>query len=407
MAVYEYTALSEKGRKVKGHVDAESVRAARVRLKKQGIYPTTLEESQSKKVSKTKDVGAYFQRQGVSSAALGIVTRQLATLSAAGMPLVEALKNLADQVDQPRLKTVIASIADRVNEGSTFAESIRQHPKVFPPLYGNMVASGEASGTLDLVLERLADLLETDAQLKRKVLAALAYPVLMMILCFGVVILLLAYVVPKLTVIFEEHKAALPLPTEIVIAASDFVKSYWWLIFALIVGSVVLFNRYAATKLGRIKIDGMKLRLPLIGPLLTKVAAARFSQTLGTMLSSGVELLSALNIVKNIVGNVVLKEAIEHVSEGVREGKGLSRELERTKLFPRLLTQMVSIGERTGQLDKMLLRAASNYESELNAIVAGLTAILNPILILFLAGVVGMILISVMLPMLEMTSLVK
>ena len=238
-------------------------------------------------------------------------------------------------------------------------------------------------------------------------MAALAYPILMLVLCFGVVILLLAYVVPKITVIFEEHKAALPLPTEIVIAASNFVKSYWWLIALLIFAALTVFRQYLATKTGRERIDRLKLRLPIVGAIVGKVAAARLSQTLGTMLTSGVELLSALNIVKNVIGNVVLKEAIESVSEGVREGKGFARELERTKVFPRLLIQMVAIGERTGQLDKMLLRAATTYESELDAIVSGLTAILNPILILFLAGVVGIILISVMLPMLEMASLAK
>ncbi len=405
MAVFEYTALNSTGKKVKGFVDADSVRSARVKLKNQGIYPTTLVEGQTKAPSVSKDFKSIFGEPKVSAAALGIATRQLATLVGAGMPLVEALRSLAEQTESPRLKTMVADVADRVNEGSTFAESTRAHPKIFPKLYSNMVASGEASGTLDLVLERLADLLEAETNLRRKVMAAVSYPILMLMLCFGVVILLLTYVVPQLTKIFEERKAALPLPTQIVIGLSDFVKSYWWLIFAAMFLIAVGYQRYAASTNGRKFIDGLKLRIPIIGPIAAKVAAARFAQTLGTMLGSGVELLTALSIVKNIMGNVVVQEAIETVAVGVREGKSLSKELEKTKLFPRLLIHMVAIGEKTGQMEKMLQRAAMNYDSELNALVAGLTAILNPILILFLAGLVGMILISVMLPMLEMTSL--
>ena len=406
MAVFEYRAINAEGKKIRGVVDAESVRAARSKLKGKGIFPTDLKEKRAKQVATTKDIKTLFGDRKISPAQLGIATRQLATLVGAGMPLVESLKALGEQIDHPRLKTVFAEVCDLVNEGSTLANAMREYPKVFPELYSNMVSSAEASGTLEMVLERLADLLENQVALQRKVSAALAYPILMLLLCCGVVILLLAYVVPQLTAIFDEHGAALPLPTQIVITLSDFVQDFWLIILAALGAAAVGFSRYASSKDGRKRLDSMKLQMFFIGPVTTKVATARFSQTLGTMLTSGVELLSALSIVKNVIGNVILKEALESVADGVREGKGLAKELDRTKLFPRMIIHMIAIGERTGKLDSMLLRAAKNYESELDSLISGLTSILNPILILFLAGIVGFILISVMLPMLEMTSLV-
>ncbi|MCB0345384.1 MAG: type II secretion system inner membrane protein GspF [Bdellovibrionales bacterium] len=405
MAVFEYTALNASGRKVKGVVDAESLRAARSKLKAQGVFPTTLDEAKTRTLGRSAKGTSIFGERRVGSAQLGIATRQLATLVGAGMPLVEALKALGDQLDQPRLKAVIADIASRVNEGSTFADAIRAHPRVFPKLYPNMIASAEASGTLEVVLDRLAELLESSATLRRQVFAALAYPILMLFLCLGVVILLLTYVVPQITEIFEEHGGVLPLPTRIVIALSDFIQSQWIPCVVLCGLIVVAITRYYQTEAGRERIDGFRLKFPVFGALTTKAAAARFSRTLGTMLSSGVELLTALTIVKNIIGNVVIENAIADAREGVREGKNLADELDKSGVFPRLLVQMTAIGEKTGELESMLLRAARAYESEVNTVISALTAVLNPILILLLAGIVGMILVSVLLPMLEMTSL--
>lgn len=405
MAVFEYTALNASGKKVKGVVDAESVRAARSKLKLQGVFPTSLEEAKSKALGKSAKGASIFGERRVGAAQLGIATRQLATLVGAGMPLVESLKALGDQLDQPRLKAVIADIASRVNEGSTFADAVRAHPRVFPKLYPNMIASAEASGTLEIVLERLADLLESSAALRRQVFAALAYPMLMLVLCLGVVILLLTYVVPQITEIFEEHGGVLPTPTRIVIAMSDFIQAQWLPCLLLVAFIIISLVRYYKTEAGRERIDGIKLKLPVFGALTTKAASARFSRTLGTMLSSGVELLTALTIVKNIIGNVVIEKAIADAREGVREGKNLADELDKSGVFPRLLVHMTAIGEKTGELESMLLRSARAYESEVNTVISALTAVLNPILILILAGIVGMILVSVLLPMLEMTSL--
>ena len=405
MAIFEYAGLTPEGRKTKGIVDAESIRAARSKLKQKGVYLTDINERKSKERSSDAKGFSLNLEKKVSATDLALATRQLSTLVGAGMPLVESLKALGEQIDHPRLKTIFAEICTMVNEGSTFANAIEKYPNVFPRIYPNMIASAEASGTLEIVLDRLAELLEAQTALKRQLTAALAYPVLMLVLCFGVVILLLVYVVPQITEIFEEHGGILPLPTQIVIGLSDFFQSYWILLLVGIFLFSVSYRQYAATKKGRKKIDETLLKLPLVGSLTTKTATAQLSRTLGTMLSSGVELLTALTIVKNVIGNVVIEEAIITVREGVREGKSFSRELDRTGLFPRMLTHMTAVGEKTGELENMLLRAAKNYESEVDTTISALTAILNPILILILAGIVGMILVAVLLPMLEMTSL--
>jgi general secretion pathway protein F len=405
MAVFEYKALNSQGRQVKGIIDSDSVRAARAKLNKQGIFPTSIVESLEKAKSGGWNKQISFKSQRVGPNQLSIATRQLATLLTAGMPLVDALKALGDQIEHPAFRTIFAEVTDNVNEGSSFAGSLKAYPKVFPRLYTNMVASGEASGSLDMVLERLADLLESQAALRRKVISALTYPTLMIVLCVGVIMLLLAFVVPQITEMFKDHNAALPLPTEIVIWLSDFVQSYWWLILGIIVGAVIGLKRYYSTTKGRLKIDSIKLRLPLVGAMTLKIATSRFSRNLSSMLSSGIDVLGALEIAKNIVGNTVIENAIESAREGVKEGQSLAKELSKTNLFPRLLIHMIAIGEKTGQLDSMLKRAADAYESEVDAFIGGLTSILEPLLIVFLAVVVGGILAAVMLPMLEMTSL--
>ena len=405
MPVFEYKALAKSGRQLKGVIDAENERSARTKLKQQGIFPTAMEEGQTKDASKEGSTVFDLKNRRVNPAMLWLATRQLATLVAAGMPLVESIRALGDQLDQSRLKRVFAGVCDRVNEGSTMADAMREYPKVFPRLYVNMIASGEVSGSLDVVLERLADLLESQAALRRKVLSALTYPILMLCLCFGVIVLLLAYVVPEITKIFKDQNQTLPLPTQIVIVLSDFMKGYWWLLLGVLVFIILSVERYSKTPNGRRRIDTLKLRLPIFGPIALKVATSRFSRNLGTLLSSGVELLTALGIVKNIIGNVVLEEIVDSAIVGVREGRSLASELSAGGRYPRMLVHMIAIGEQTGQLEQMLGRAATNYESEVNATISGLTSILEPLLIIFLAVVVGCILASVMLPMLEMNSL--
>ena len=406
MPVFVYKALDARGKNKSGLVDAENVRAARLKLRGQGIFPTALEEAAGKEERRAGLFGRNSgKRRSVRAGDISIATRQLATLVGAGMPLVESLRALGDQIDDRTLKQILSEVSEQVNEGSTLANALKDHPRVFPRLYVNMVASGEASGSLELVLGRLADLLESQAALRRKVGSALTYPILMLTLCFGVVILLLAYVVPQITAIFQERGAVLPTPTRAVIALSDFVRTFWPLLIAAGVGAVYGFRWYAGTLQGKKRLDGLLLKLPFIGRLALKVATSRLSRNLGTMLQSGIELLSALSIAKNIVGNSVLESAVDSAIAGVREGGSLADQLEKSHLFPRLLIHMVAIGEKTGQLESMLIRAADSYDSEVQAVISSLTSILEPVLILFLAVIVGAILAAVMLPMLEMTSL--
>lgn len=407
MAVYTYKALNQKGRSIRGVVDAESVRHARSKLRHQGLYPVEVKESSSKEGTRSITLQNVIPSRGprISVSQLSVITRQFATLVAAGMPLIEALKALGDQIDNPGIKTTFADVSDKVNEGWSLANALREYPTVFPRLYTNMVASGEASGSLDLVLERLSELLESQAALRRKVISALTYPILMLFLCFAVITLLLAYVVPQITSIFKEQNAVLPLPTRVIIAISSFVQTYWLYLLILGIAAFLGLKYFSQTKRGRRKIDIFLLKMPIIGSLKLKIATARLANNLGSMLSSGIEMLTALGISKNIIGNVVLEEAIEAAAEGVREGGSLAAELNKSQMFPRLLIHMIAVGERTGQLEPMLLRAAKVYESEIDAVISGFTAILEPVLIIFLALVVGGILAAVMLPMLEMTSL--
>ena len=406
MAVFVYKALDSRGKQTKGIVDAESTRAARQKLKLQGIFPTALDEAANRPSGASLPMFSSGPKERkVDAGTLCIGTRQLATLVGSGTPLVEALRALADQVENVNLKGIISEVGDQVNEGSTLANALRQHPKVFPKLYANMVASGEASGSLELVLTRLADLMESQLALRRKVGSAMVYPILMLTLCFGVIVLLLTYVVPQITQIFASKNEVLPLPTRVVIAASDFLKAYFLYLGVAFAGFLFWFSRFRNSPQGRKKIDALILRLPLFGNLTLKVATSRFAKSLGTMLASGIEVLNALGIAKNIVGNVILEEAVATAAEGVREGSSLAAELGKTKVFPPLLIHMIAIGEKTGQLEEMLLRTSNSYEAEINTIIASFTAILEPVLILFLAAIVAGILAAVMLPMLKMTTL--
>jgi general secretion pathway protein F len=270
-----------------------------------------------------------------------------------------------------------------------------------------MIKSGEASGTLDMVLTRLADMLEGQAMLNRKIISAITYPVLMLFLCLGVIILLLAYVVPQISVIFKERGKALPFITEVIINISDLIRGYWWLMGIIIFFLLVIFQRYIKTTEGRYKLDKLIVTMPIFGHIFLKVATSRLATNLGTMLKSGIELLTALSISKNILSNTYLEETIKTASEGVEQGKSLSMLLSQSQKFPKILIHMTAIGEQTGSLDEMLIRVGKNMETEVEAIVAGLTSLLEPILIIFLAFIVGGILAAVMLPMLEVTSIGK
>ncbi|MCP4871009.1 MAG: type II secretion system inner membrane protein GspF [Proteobacteria bacterium] len=422
MAVYEYAGLDAKGKKTSGLVDADSSKAARQKLRKQGVFTTSIAEGKgsvtairtssrkvgggggaSDKLSTEVDFAQFFTRITVQDIALS--TRQLAALLGAGIPLVESLGALAEQVEKERFRIILREIREKVNEGSTLADALKGYPKVFNNLYVNMVRAGEQAGALEHVLGRLADYTEATVELRGKVMASLTYPLVMLGVAAAVITFLMAYVVPKITKLFRARKAELPWITEAVLFVSDALKSYWWLFGMLAIGGTIGFIRYYRTEDGREKVDRTLLKIPIFGKMLRMIAISRFTSTLATLMSSGVPLLSAMGIVRNIVNNVVLKSAIGDAQEAVREGEPMNRPLARSGEFPPMVVHMISVGERTGELSEMLGRIAKTYESQVNRRLTTLTALLEPLMILLMGGIVFIIALAILLPMLDIQNL--
>ena len=409
MPIFEYKALDEKGKQAKGSLEADNARAARQRLRAQGMLPTTIEESRArpselnKKRTQRSFSSSFNERVGAKT--LAFSTRQLATLLSAGIPLVEALQSLAEQT-VPTFRRMLVDIKEQVEQGTSFARALGSYPTVFPRLYVNMVAAGEASGKLDSVVTSLAEYLEAQLELRRKLISALIYPVIMLTFCSLVVAGLLAFVVPQIVEIFTKQGAKLPVPTRIMIAISDILVFYWYAVALFVVGLVFGSIRLYQAEKGRAFIDSLLYRAPLIGGLYTKVLTARITRTLGTLLTSGVGLLESLDMAKNVVGNVHFQRAIRDARDGVTEGRSLSRELLRSKLFPPMACQMIAVGERSGRLEEMLSIAGATFEKEASSTIAGLTALIEPLMIIVLGGIVLAIVVSVLLPLTELMDLV-
>jgi len=407
MPVYEYIAVDAKGKRTKGTLDAESARAARQRLRRDKLFPTLLQESSHTGGEKKKNAfEQLFKLERVRTQDLSVATRQLATLVGAGLPLVTALNALAEQTDSLLLKRHLVNVRENVEEGRSLAKSLAEFPKTFPRLYVNLVAAGEASGTLDVVLEKLADYLERQMRLRRKVRSALTYPVVMLFVCGAVIVGLLVGVIPKIVDIFLKQGATLPLPTQIMLGISGFLIDYWLLLLFLIILGVYLAIRFYKSPKGRERTDRGLLKMPIFAPIYTKVVTARVAGTLGTLLASGVGLLRALDITKNVVGNVHAVALIENSQEGVREGRSLAQEFMRGKVFPVMLSRMIAVGEQSGTLDTMLLKAASAYEEDVESSLEGLTSLLEPLLMIVVGMIVLMIVISVLLPMADLINIV-
>lgn len=408
MPVYEYTALNDKGKKLRGIIDAQSTAAARLKLRESDIYLIDLQESSGKKKESLlqRHAGGFFGKAG--SREVTVMTRQLATLLGAGLPLVQSLTTLIAQTSHPQLKKILAQIKEQVNEGSSFSQTMTHYPQVFQPFYLNMVRAGEASGTLHLVLERLADFSEKQQALKGRIRAALAYPLFMFLIGSVVLFFLVTFVVPNVTRIFDEMHQTLPLITIVLIGVSRFLETFWWLIVAGIAAGAVSLNYFLSkTQRGRALRDRVVLRLPVIGPMNRKMAVARFSRTLGTLLESGVPLLASLEIVRNIVGNDLISDAIRQAGNDVREGQSLSAPLARSGLFPAIAVEMISVGEQSGNLEPMLYRIADAYEKEVESSITMLTSLLEPVMILVMGLIVGFIVVSILLPIFEMNQLVR
>ena len=336
------------------------------------------------------------------------MTRQLATLLGAGLPLVQSLTTLIAQTSHPQLKTILSRVREEVNEGNSFSQTMTHYPQVFPAFYLNMVRAGEASGTLHLVLERLADFSEKQQALKGRVRAALAYPLFMFLIGSVVLFFLVTFVVPNVTRIFDEMHQTLPLITIILIGVSRFLETFWWVIVAGLIGAFVALKYFLSkTQKGRTLLDRTLLALPVIGQMNRKMAVARFSRTLGTLLESGVPLLASLEIVRNIVGNSLISAAIQKAGHDVREGQSLSAPLARSGIFPAISVEMISVGEQSGNLEPMLYRIAEAYEKEVESSITMLTSLLEPIMILVMGLAVGFIVVSILLPIFEMNQLVR
>ena len=407
MPVYEYTALDRAGKNVGGIIDADSTVAARQKLRASGKYPVQVKETTSKVKSEagvSLSLPSIFNRVTVDD--IHALTRQLATLLNAGIPLVATLDALMEQSTSPPLKKIIAQIKESVNEGNSLTASLSRHPKLFSNIYINMVRAGEASGSLDVVLERLADFGEQQQALKGRFQAALVYPIFMAIVGAGVLFFLLSFVVPNLTRIFTEMKQVLPLPTIILIWFSDFMRSYWWVIVAIAVAIIVGIKEAIKKPKGRYIWDTLKLRSPVIGQINRKIALSRFGRTLGSLLQSGVPLITSLQIVRNLVNNVLIGDVIDEAMEDIQAGKSLNLALSRSLWFPPVFRQMVSVGEQSGDLEGMLHKVADAYDREVETRITGMTSLIEPIMILLMAVIVGFIVISILLPIFEMNQMV-
>ncbi|MGI5863426.1 MAG: type II secretion system inner membrane protein GspF [Myxococcales bacterium] len=412
MPVFEYKGLTEAGKSIRGVRDADSAKTLRALLRKEGIYLTEVVAEKdaagaASSAIKGREVNVKKLVGGrISSSDVAVMTRQLAVLIGAGVALVEALSALQEQVDHDRLKLIVSQVKTRVNEGASLADAMAQHPKVFSTLYVNMIRAGEHSGALDVVLVRLADFTESQARLRNKIVGTLIYPALMLVVGILIMAVLFTVVVPNVTKIFENNKMTLPVMTRMLIAISSFASQYWWLVLLLLVAAVWGFFAWKKTPKGRAKWDRLLLKAPVFGKLVRMIAVARFSRTLATLLKSGVPLLGALDIVKNIVNNTVLAEVIDNSRDSIREGESIAAPLKRSGEFPPLVYHMIAIGERSGQLEDMLVSVADAYDDQVEVSVTALTALLEPVMIVGMGGAVAFIVFSILMPILQMNTMV-
>jgi general secretion pathway protein F len=405
MPVFEYRALDAKGKNIKGIVDADSESQARTRLRSQGKYPVSIAVSRSKK-NKAGSGGGFGLLDRVKSEEISIMTRQLATLMGAGIPLVQALDSLVEQTRNSVLKKVIAQVKGSVNEGNTLTNALGEHPRLFSAIFINMVRAGEASGALDIVLERLADFSEKQEALKGRLRAALVYPIFMAVIGSAILFILITYIVPNITQVFTEMDKVLPLPTLFLIGLSDFLKIYWWacLIF---IGVIISGLRYFILKpTGRSCWDYLKLKMFIVGPVVQKVTLARFSSTLGSLLESGVGLMTAMQIVRTLVNNVHVAQVIDEAMEQIQKGKTMTSALSESEWFPPMFVQMVAVGEQSGSLEEMLDKVAKAYEREVETAILGMTSLIEPLMIAIMGLAVGFIVLSILLPIFEMNQMI-
>jgi type IV pilus assembly protein PilC len=397
MPSFEWKGRDRAGRPQGGVLVADSKDAVLAVLRRQQIVPITVKE-------KGKEIALPKLRRGINEKTLAIFTRQFSVMIDAGLPLVQCLQILGEQQDNKAFQRIVLQVREDVESGSSLANAMKKHPQAFSELYVNMVAAGEAGGILDTILQRLATYIEKAARLKAQVKAAMIYPISVISIAMLVVYIILWKVIPVFGALFTSLGAELPLPTRVVVALSKFIGRFWWLIVGLVVAGVIAIRRYYATEQGRLVIDSLLLKAPILGSVLRKIAVARFCRTLGTLLSAGVPVLESLDITARTSGNAVIERSILEVRKAVEEGKNLADPLKTTNQFPPMVVQMISVGEATGAMDTMLGKIAEFYEDEVDTAVAGMMKLIEPILIFFLGVVIGGIVIAMYLPMFDLIS---
>lgn len=401
MPVYVWKGVNSYGEKRSGKIEAQNEASALAQLKKIRVKPDVLKEA-------PKDLlaGIAMFQPKVTGKDVVIFTRQLSTMIDAGLPLVQSLEILAGQQENPTFKRILTEIKVDVETGMTFADAMKKHPKVFDNLYSNMIDAGEVGGILDTILNRLATFMEKSMALKKKIKGAMTYPAICLSIALVITAVILVFVVPVFSKMFADFGSALPVPTQIVVNASEFAKSNFFLIAGALVFVVVAIKKIYNTEKGRKKMDIMLLKAPVFGPLIRKVAVAKFTRTLGTMLQSGVPILESLNVVGKTAGNKVIEQAVFRVADSITEGRSIAEPLEETGVFPSMVVQMINVGESTGALDTMLEKIADFYDEEVDQAVENMTAMIEPFMMVFLGGLIGGLVIAMYLPIFKMASVV-
>lgn len=412
MPVYQYRGYKQDGGSATGIIDAESPKVARLKLRKDGVFPTEMSEQgstgQSPAASRVSAGSpAIGGRSALGPGDIAMMTRQLATLLVAGLPLVDALGVLLEQTDKKSVKSILADIREEIRAGKSYSVALERYPREFSQIYVHMVRAGEASGALDQILFRLAEFLEKQLALKHKVTNAILYPALMLLVGVAVLFFLMTFVVPKITAVFANLKQALPWPTVVLMTLSRWCSDYWPV---LVGGAVVLIwtvRRIVRTEGGRILADRLVLKLPLIGEVARMVSISRLSSTLATMLASGVQLLEAMDVSRRVMNNRVLEHAVEEARQNIREGETIAEPLKRSGEFPSLVTHMIAVGERSGEMEEMLRRIGQIYDGEVDRVITRFTSLLEPVMILVMGVLVFFIVVAILLPIFEMGQMVR
>jgi type IV pilus assembly protein PilC len=397
MPIFKYTGKNRAGAALKGEIEALDLSAAQGLLRRQGVLGAAVKPKTRELELKIPGLSKRIKEKDLVT-----FTRQFATMIDAGLPLVQCLEILGSQSDNKTFAAVINKVRSDVETGSTFADALRKHPKAFPELYVNMVAAGEAGGILDTILNRLASYIEKSMALKKKVKSAMVYPSVVVTVAIAVVMLMLIFVIPTFEKMFQDFGGALPGITQTVIDASKFLQKYWWLVLGVVAGLIAALKQYRRSEAGERQTDAMALKLPIIGMIVRKVAVAKFTRTLGTLISSGVPILDGLDIVARTAGNKVIEDGILKTRQAISEGKTIAEPLQQTKVFPPMVVQMIGVGESAGALDTMLSKIADFYDDEVDTAVGALSSMLEPFIMVFLGVALGYIVIAMYLPIFKL-----